>query len=248
LAEEIIMRVKDIMAHPVVTVTPDDTVLTAVRIMLQRKISGLPVVDAAGHVVGMVTEGDLLRRAETDTVRRRRRWIEFFVGPGRLAEEYVRGNARTVNDIMSPDVKTVGEDAPFEEVVRTMERYGIKRVPVLRGTELVGMVTRKNLMRALLHAPKRATRQSASDAAIREQLLAHLREQPWAPVGAIDVQVSDGIVTLSGTLTDERQRQALCVAAQNIPDVKEVEDRLAWIIPGTGIVGEPAVIVGPIRH
>jgi CBS domain-containing protein len=242
------MKVKDIMSHPVITVTPDDTLLTAVRIMLQRKISGLPVVDAAGHLVGMVTEGDLLRRAETDTVRRRPRWIEFFVGPGRLAEEYVHGNARMVSDVMSPEVKTVGEDAPLEEVVRTMERYGIKRVPVLRGTELVGMVTRKNLMHALLRAPKRAARPSATDATIREQLLAHLSEQSWAPVGAIDVQVSDGIVTLSGTLTDDRQRQALCVAAQNIPGVKKVEDRLAWVIPGTGIGGEPAIIIGPAEH
>lgn|SRR5262245_40791652 len=242
------MKVKDIMSHPVVTVTPDDTVMTAVRVMLQRKISGLPVVDAAGQVVGMVTEGDLLRRAETDTVRRRPRWIEFFVGPGRLAEEYVQSNARTVSDVMSPEVKTVGEDAPLEDVVRTMERNGIKRVPVLRGTELVGMVTRNNLIRALVHAPKRVTGQSATDTTIREQLLAHLGEQRWAPVGAIDVQVSDGIVTLSGTLTDDRQRQALCVAAQNIPGVKKVEDRLAWVVPGTGLAGEPVIIIGPTQN
>src|SRR5215470_13214751 len=115
------MRVKDIMSQPVITVAPDDTVLTAVRIMLQRKISGLPVVDTAGQVVGMATEGDLLRRAETDTVRRRPRWIEFFVGPGRLAEEYVHANARTVSDVMSPEVQTVTEDASLEDVVRTME-------------------------------------------------------------------------------------------------------------------------------
>src|SRR5262245_3031146 len=198
-SKEVIMRVKDIMSQPVVTVTPDDTVLTAVRIMLQKKISGLPVVDAAGHIVGMVTEGDLLRRAETDTVRRRPRWIEFFVGPGRLAQEYVHANARTVNDLMSPDVKTIGEDAPLEDVVRMMERHGIKRVPVLRGHELVGIVTRQNIVRALAHAPK-PTQPSSSDAAVRDQLLAHLSEQRWAPVGAIDVQVSDGVVTLSGAL------------------------------------------------
>src|SRR5262249_49329105 len=157
-------------------------------IMLQRKISGLPVVDAAGHVVGMVTEGDLLRRAETDTVRRRPRWIEFFVGPGRLAEEYVHANARTVNDLMSPDVKTIGEDAGLEDVVRMMERHGIKRVPVLRGHELAGIVTRQNLVRALLHAPRGVTQPSISDVAVRDQLLAHLSQQSWAPVGAIDVQ------------------------------------------------------------
>src|SRR5262249_122597 len=129
--------------------------------------------------------------------------------------------------------------------VRTMERHGIKRVPVLRGKDLVGIVTRQNLMRAMLHAPKRDTGQSSSDTAVREQLLAHLSEQSWAPVGAIDIQVSDAVVTLSGALTDERQRQALIVAAQNIPGVKNVEDRLAWIVPGSGIVGEPTMIIGP---
>lgn len=242
------MQVKAIMTRPVITVSPGDTVLTAVRTMLQKKISGLPVADSAGHLVGMITEGDLLRRSETETVRRRPRWIEFFIGPGRLAEEYVHANARFVDEVMSPEVKTVVEDASLEDVVDVMERHGIKRVPVLRGTAVVGIVTRRDLVRALLHVPEGAARRAASDAELRERLLAHLNEQPWAPVGAIDISVVEGIVTLSGMLTDERQRQALCVAAQNIPGVKGVEDRLAWIIPGTGLIAEPPVIVGPAQH
>jgi CBS domain-containing protein len=126
-----------------------------------------------------------------------------------------------------------------------MERYGIKRVPVVRGGELVGIVTRVNLMRALIGAAKAAPSLSTSDKAIRERLLADLKNQPWAPVEAIDITVRDGVVTLSGVITDDRQRPALCIAAENVPGVKKVEDRLAWLIPGTGLVGEPPVVVGP---
>src|SRR5262249_9204420 len=235
------MEAKDVMTQPVITVASDTSVLEAVRVMLQKKISGLPVVDSAGGLVGLVTEGDFLRRAETGTQRRRPRWIEFFVGPGRLAEEYVHASGRRVDDVMTTGVHTVTEGAPLDEVVQLMERYGVKRIPVMRGRELVGIVTRANLMRALISAAMGAQPAPAAgnDAAIRERLLAELEKQPWAPVGGIEVKVSDGVVTLSGVITDERQRPALCVAAENIPGVKKVEDRLAWIVPGTGIVGDP---------
>ena len=238
------MKAKDVMTQPVISVAADASVLEAVRVMLQNKISGLPVVDASGHLVGVVTEGDFLRRIETGTLRRRPRWIEFFVGPGRLAEEYVQASGRRVEEIMTPDVRTVAEDSSLEDIVGLMERHRIKRLPVLRGEKVVGIVTRQNLVRALVHAAKAAPTQSTSDAAIRERLLAHLAEQRWAPVGAIDVAVSDGVVTLSGTLTDDRQRAALCVAAANIRGVKKVEDRLAWVIPGSGM-GDLPVVVGP---
>jgi CBS domain-containing protein len=136
-------------------------------------------------------------------------------------------------------------------VVQLMERYGVKRVPVVRGHNLVGIITRANLMRALVSAAVAAAGAqpaAGSDAAIRERLIAELNKQPWAPVNGIDIKVTDGVVTLSGVITDERQRPALCVAAENIAGVKKVEDRLAWLIPGTGIVGEPPVIIGSTQH
>ena len=95
------MKVKDVMTSPVVSIEPESTVLEAVRIMLQRHISGLPVVDKAGCLVGIVTEGDFLRRAETGTQRRRPRWLEYLVGPGRLADEYTRTHGRKVHEIMT---------------------------------------------------------------------------------------------------------------------------------------------------
>jgi CBS domain-containing protein len=233
IGQEVVMKAKDLMTQPVISVAADAPVLEAVRIMLQKKISGLPVLDASGQLAGIVTEGDFLRRIETGTLRRRPRWIEFFVGQGRLADEYVQASGRRVGEIMTPDVHTVAEDSSLEDVVRLMERHGIKRVPVVRGQELVGIVTRENIMRALARTAIQAPTLSTSDSAIRERLLTHLGEQPWAPLDSIDVAVSDGIVTLSGVLTDERQRQALCVAAQNIAGVKKVEDRLAPVMSGT---------------
>jgi CBS domain-containing protein len=237
------MKAKDVMSRPVISVASGASVLEAVRLMLQNRISGLPVVDAAGGLVGIVTEGDFLRRVETGTQRRRPRWIELLLGPGRLADEYVRSSGRKVDDIMSSEIRSVTEDAPLADVARLMERHGIKRVPVTDGGKVVGIVTRANLMRALISGSKRAQPLS-SDEAIRERLLSDLNDQPWAPVGAIDISVNDGVVTLSGVITDERQRPALCVVAENVPGVKKVEDRLAWLVPGTGIVGEPPVIIG----
>jgi len=239
------MKARDVMTQPVISVAANASILEAIRLMLQKRISGLPVVDASQNLVGILTEGDFLRRIETGTQRRRPRWINFLMGPGRLADEYVQASGRRVEEVMTGDVRTAAEDTPLEEVVDLMERYGIKRVPVVRGDELVGIVTRANLMRALIGAAKGAIPLSTSDAAIRERLLGELKKQPWAPVDAIDITVRDGVVTLSGVIMDDRQRPALCVAAENIPGVKKVEDRLAWLIPGTGIVGEPPVVVGP---
>jgi len=143
------MKAKDVMTSPVVSVEPDTAVLQAVRIMLQRQISGLPVVRKDGRLVGVVTEGDFLRRAETGTERRRPRWLEYLVGPGRLADEYTRTHGRKVEDIMTAEPVTVAEDTALEEVVNLMEKRRIKRIPVLRGNEVVGIVSRANLLHAL---------------------------------------------------------------------------------------------------
>jgi CBS domain-containing protein len=239
------MKAQDVMTQPVVTVAENASIFDAAGLMLRRRISGLPVLDAAGHLTGMVTEGDFLRRSEIGTQRRRPRWIEFLVGPGRLASEYVHTSGRRVNEVMTVDVHTVQRETPLEDVVRLMERYRIKRVPVMDGDALVGIVTRANLMRALVSAAEAVKPMSADDAAIRARLLAELAKQSWAPLDAADVAVGDGVVTLSGVITDDRERKALCVVAENIAGVKRVEDRLVLLVPGSGIIGQPPIIVGP---
>ena len=232
------MKVSEIMTRDVVSVAPDAAVLEAVRLMLQRRISGLPVVDAAGDLQGIVTEGDFLRRAETGTQRKRSRFVEFLLGPGRLATDYAQASGRKVGDVMTLDVRTVTEDASLEEVVHVMERYRVKRVPVVQGQKVVGIVTRANLMRAVATLALAEHPVAVGDAAIRESLIAELKKQRWAPVGLIDVVVKDGVVKLSGALTDERQRQAIRIAAENIPGVSKVEDHLVWIEPNSGVVIE----------
>jgi CBS domain-containing protein len=232
------MKVSDVMTREVVSIAPEASVMEAVRLMLQHKISGLPVIDASGSLQGVVTEGDFLRRVETGTERKRSRFVEFLLGPGRLAEDYVHASGRKVDEVMTPEPRTVGEDEPLEKVVHLMERYRVKRLPVLRGDKVVGIVTRQNLMRALASLALAAHPVAADDATIRERLLAELKRQSWAPVGLIDVVVKDGVVKLSGALTDERERQAIRVAAENIPGVKKVEDHLIWIEPNTGVIVE----------
>jgi CBS domain-containing protein len=233
------MKAGDIMTRNVVSIDPDSTVLQAVRLMLQHRISGLPVVDKSGALVGIVTEGDFLRRAETATERKRPRWLEFIMGPGRLADEYVKSHARKVSEVMTPEPQTVSEDAPLEEVVQRMEKHRIKRLPVVRDKKLVGIVSRANLLHALASLAPSAPPPAASDGSIRDRLLTELSSQKWAPIGALNVMVRNGVVELWGTITDERERQALIVAAENIPGVKAVRDHLAWVEPTSGMVLYP---------
>jgi CBS domain-containing protein len=234
------MKAKDIMTLNVVSTQPQAAVMQAIRIMLQKRISGLPVVDGTGRLVGMLTEGDLLRRTETSTEKHRPRWLEFLLGPGRLAAEYVQTHGRKVEEIMTRDPVTVTEDTSLDDVVKTMEKRGIKRVPVMRGDKLVGLISRANLLHALASVSRHVSAVSIGDAEIRSKLLAELQKESWAPVGALDVSVRDGIVELWGTITDERQREALIVAAENTPGVKTVRDHLAWIDPTSAMVFYPS--------
>jgi len=204
--------------------------------MLRHKISGLPVVDADGKLLGIVTEGDFLRRAETATERRRPRWLNFLVGPGRLADEYVQTHTRKIADVMTSEPYTVTEDTSLEEVVTLMEKHRIKRLPVMRKKQLVGIVSRANLLHALASVAPSTSAPAATDEIIHKDLLIELQHEKWAPVGFLNVIVRNGVVGLWGTITDERERQALIVAAQNTPGVKDVQDHLVWVEPMSGVV------------
>ena len=233
------MQASDVMSRNVVSARPDMPVAEAIGLMLDRGISGLPVVAANGSVVGILTEGDLLRRSETDTQKRRPRWLELLLGPGRLAGEYVRAHGRVVGELMTRDVVAVAEDAPLEEVVRLMEEHRIKRLPVLRGDQLVGIVSRADLLRALRHSLAGAPA-AAGDDAIRERVLAEIARSAWAPREGISVAVAGGVVDIGGVIFDEKQREAMVVAAENVPGVKAVHDHLVWVEPVSGVVIEPS--------
>jgi CBS domain-containing protein len=230
------MRCADVMTGRVISVAPDASILECIRLMLQHRISGLPVIDAAGSLVGIVTEGDFLRRVEAGTERKRPRWLEFIAGPGRLADEYVHSHGRKVAEVMSPEPVTISEDTPVEEVVRLMEERRIKRLPVMRGTKVVGIVSRANLLHALASVGREATPPAKDDRAIRERVLAELAKQPWAPRDLIDVTVRNAVVELWGVVTADHQREAAAVAAEKVPGVKKVVNHLAWIEPTSGMV------------
>ena len=228
------MKAADVMTRQVMTVSPDASILQAARLMLQHRISGLPVVNDQGQLIGIVTEGDFLRRAETGTERHRRSWLQFLASPGARAEEYVHTHGRKVDEVMSRNPHTVAEETSLEDVVRTMERDRVKRVPVVRGGKLVGIISRANLLHAMASVARTLPPAEKNDAAIRDRILSEFEKQPWHAAG-VNFIVRGGNVDLSGTIFDDRLREALKVLVENIAGVKAIHDHLVWVEPYSGM-------------
>jgi CBS domain-containing protein len=226
------MRAHQIMTRSVITIAPDATILEAARTMLQHHVSGLPVVDAAGKLLGIVSEGDFIRRGEIGTPRKRGRWLKVLLGDS--AVDYVREHGRRVSDVMTSDPITVTEDATLEEIVDAMETNGVKRLPVMKDGRLVGLVSRANLMQAVASLAREIPDPTADDDHIRSRVIAAIDKNDWSPFG-LNVIVRDGIVHLSGMITDERSRQASVVAAQNVTGVIKVHDHLCWVDTMSGM-------------
>lgn len=229
------MRARDIMTATVIGIEPDATVEKAVGLMLDKRVSGLPVIHRDGRIVGILTEGDLLRRAELGTERKRPRWLEFIISPGRLAEEYVHTRGRKVEEVMTRDVVTVSEDAPIEAVVELMDRHRIKRIPVTRDGAPVGVVSRADLLAALVDKLRgHDTGEAREDSAILADIEAEFGRMRFLP-GSVAASVTRGEVQLTGTIMDERERDAIRVAVENIRGVRTVRDELTWAdpVPGT---------------
>jgi CBS domain-containing protein len=234
------MKAADVMTREPIRITSQTTIVEAAQLMLQHRVSGLPVTDAAGAVVGIVTEGDLMRRAEIATDRHRSSWRAFLVGPGRLAGDYVGAHASKVGGVMTLDVAVVTPSDDLAAVVSLMERRHVKRVPVVDGGKLVGIVSRADLVRALVHGlmleatasmPDRVT-----DEAIRARIVEIIDREPWGPRYSVNVVVNGGVVDLRGSIGDERERAALTVAAEGVAGVKAVIDHLVWVEPTSGLV------------
>jgi CBS domain-containing protein len=228
------MRAHQIMTRQVITATVDTPIVQAARTLLLQHISGMPVLDESGKLVGVVSQGDFMRRAEIGTQRRRPRWLKLLVGPGRAAVDFVRERGRKVGEVMNDQPITVSEDATLEEVTDTMERNDIKRVPVMRGDELVGIITRTNLVQAVLDLARDVPDPTADDDHIRNRIFAAIEANDWKPFG-LGVTVRDGIAHLSGVITDERSRKAAIVAAENVTGVRKVHDHLVWLEPMSGV-------------
>jgi len=228
------MRAHQIMTRPVVTVTPETTIVDAANLMLQRHVSGLPVVDVGGNLVGVVSEGDFIRRSEIGTGRRRGRWLRFILGPGKSASDFVHEHGHKVGEVMTKSPLTITEDTALAEIVALMEKNNVKRLPVVRGDKVVGIVSRANLLQAVASLAREVPDPTADDDHIRNRVIDALEKNDWCPFG-LSVIVRDGIVHLSGVITEERARQAAVVAAENVEGVKKVHDHLCWVDTMSGI-------------
>jgi len=231
------MRVDEVMTTGVATVRADASLSDAIATMEARHISGLPVMDGSGALVGMLTEGDLLKRVEIGTAGHRRSgWLDVVLGSGRGASDYVRTHSRYVGDVMSREVVTATEATPLEDVVALMEKLHVKRLPIVRDGALVGIVSRADLVRALGLALKAEAAGDSADTLIHERLQADLRQQRWFSSGDVGFTVKNGVVTFTGVFSDQQVLGALRVAAQNTAGVTGVVEELEWIDPVVGVV------------
>jgi CBS-domain-containing membrane protein len=220
------MKARDVMVSPVITTKPSASVKEVAQLLLANRISAVPVVDDKGKLVGIVSEGDLMRRADLGTERHRSWWLAaLFAEEEDLAAEYVKQHGKTVADVMTRRLVTVDPDAGVNQIAGLLERHSIKRVPVVEHGALVGIVSRANLIQAL--AGERTTLDvPLPDAALRDKILAHLKTQPWAHTSLLNVTVNDGIVDIWGITRSEAEKKALRVAAETMPGVRAVNDNV----------------------
>jgi len=230
------MRAHQIMTRPVITVTPETTIVEAANTMLQKHVSGLPVIDAAGKFVGIVSEGDFIRRGEIGTQRKRGRFLKFILGPGQAATDFVHEHGRKVAEIMTPQLLTITitEDTALDEIVELMEKNSVKRLPVMRGDRIVGIVSRANLLQAVASLAREIPDPTADDDHIRNRVIDTIEKNDWCPFG-LSVIVRGSVVHLSGVVTEERSRKAAVVAAENVTGVTKVHDHLCWVDTMSGM-------------
>lgn len=213
------MRVKDVMTRKVVRLSPDNSVRQAAKLMLEHHVSGLPVVDDEGHLLGVLSEGDLIRRTELCSTMVASP-AELELAPDQRASAFVKRCSWKVGDAMTADPVTVDEDASVVRVSRLMQERGIKRIPVVRNGELVGIVSRADLLQAILAAKQDEA--PADDEAIRRSLMVRLAENTGLEGLDVTVAVTDGVVHLWGTVETADCRRAAHILAENVRGVRGV--------------------------
>lgn len=227
------MKTADIMVNNVVSVGPDTPVREIASLMIDRRISGVPVVDAERRVLGIVSEGDLIRRPEIETERAPSAWLSLFVSADARARDFVKTHGLKARDVMAQPAVCVSPDAPLAEVVRLLERHRIKRLPVVENGKLVGVVTRTDLLRALLaRQALPETEVPRADGEIRKRIMAALESADWGGSLIVNVQVVQGVAHVWGAVDSDDQRRALRVALESVPGVTAVEAHLIRRLPG----------------
>jgi CBS domain-containing protein len=219
------MKAADVMVTKVISVTPDVLVQDVAFILLSNRISAVPIVDDNGQLLGIVSEGDLMRRAEAGTGRHRPWWLAMLTGRDIRAVDYVKEHSRKITDVMTAKVVTATPDTSLEEIATLLENNGIKRVPIVEDGKMVGIVSRANLLQALasMRTPHDV---DADDAVIRESLVARLDAAPWTHPALVNVIVQDGTADLWGIVDSQAEKKAVCVVAEITPGVRAVNDHL----------------------
>lgn len=219
------LKAADIMFSGVISTTPGKTVQEAAGLMLEHGVSALPVIEASGKLVGIVSESDLMRHVEAGTDHHRSWWLRAIMGNEGMAREYVRENARRVSDVMTKTVITAAPDTPVRQLADMLERNGIKRVPIVKDGKVVGIVSRANLLRALARGDlAEQHRKEQTDENLREAVLARFNAEPWARTTLINVNVHNGAVRFSGIVDSASEQKALRLAAELTEGVRSVED------------------------
>ena len=221
--EEKTMKASQIMESEVLTMGPKTSVSDVAKALLSRRISAVPIVEN-GKLVGIVSEGDLIRRVETGTERHRSWWLEHLTTSEKLATEYVKSHARFASEVMTRDVITAGEDATLAEIAKLFEDNSIKRVPIMRAGKIVGIVSRADLLRVLVDLHEKSDPISPDDTAIREEIMKRLMAENWFASAQVEVSVRNGAVKLEGIAMSPEQQMAMRVAAENVPGVNSVND------------------------
>jgi CBS domain-containing protein len=229
------MRASDVMVTDVITVKPNSNVQDVAKLLLANRISAVPVIDDAGKLVGMVSEGDLLRRSEADTGHERAWWLRLLMGRENLAAEYLREHSRKVADVMTRGIISAEPDTSVADIATLLERHRIKRVPIVRNGNVVGIVSRANLIQALATFRKKLTSsQPVADAELREKIALRLKSEPWLRPFLVNVTVTDGAIDLWGLVDSLVEKKALHVAVENTPGVKAVNDNVLVRPAGSG--------------
>ena len=219
------MDARDVMTSPVITAGPENTVLEIVQLMLENRISAVPILDGENKLIGLVSEGDLMRRSGMGVEHHPSWWLSAFRGAVSMAEGFVKSHGVKASEIMTRDVLTAGEDTPLWNIAETLEKNKIKRLPIVRDGHLVGIVSRANLLHAITAQRDTAMESpSKDDRAIREELISILGSERWSDMAHLNIVVKDGTVHFWGLINAEAQREAMKVAAENVHGVSDVVD------------------------
>tara|TARA_R110002074_G_scaffold60375_7_gene146413 strand:- start:2638 stop:3348 length:711 start_codon:yes stop_codon:yes gene_type:complete len=223
------MQAQDIMTKNVISAAADTTVEQITGLMMKNHISAVPILDSAGAIIGLISEGDLMRRVEGSGSTNKSWWLSLFAGSDNTAQDFIAMRGRRAKDIMTRKVEVVAPDTPVWEIARLLEEKRIKRVPVVDNGKIVGIVSRGNLMQALATAPTVTLDRSTSDRKKREIVLAALAQVPGLNPVHLNVVVEGGRVDVWGIAGSNAEEDAARVALDNIDGLGEVSVNLGRI-------------------